>query len=38
MSFILFVKVDFSKKGCAKSKKTPKFGVDAIFKNCKKVF
>ena len=26
------------KKGCAKSKKTPKFGVGAIFKNYKKVF
>ena len=26
------------KKGCTKSKKTPKFGVGAIFKNYKKVF
>ena len=25
------------KKGCAKSKKTPKFGVGAILRNCKKV-
>ena len=25
------------KKGCGKSKKTPKFGADAIFKNCKKI-
>ena len=25
------------KKGCAKSKKTPKFGAGAIFKNCQKI-
>ena len=24
-------------KGCAKSKKTPKFGAGTIFKNCKKI-
>ena len=24
-------------KGCAKSKKTPKFGAGTTFKNCKKI-
>ena len=35
--FSIMVKSASVKKGCAKSKKTPKFGACAIYKNCKKI-
>ena len=34
---VVLLKSTSVKKECAKSKKTPKFGVGAIFKNCKKI-
>ena len=34
---ILVIKSTSVKKGCVKSKKTPKFGAGAIFKNCKEI-
>ena len=37
MTNLSILKSTSIKKGRAKSKKTPKFGAGAIFKNCKKI-